>query len=314
MGIQLPLLLGLLAVYAGAGVLVALAITGRRTVSSDRKRPAATKDAPSALGKFADTAAGALTKTLKGRDIRLLSASRFEQAGVRLRAGDFLLLCAAGAVAAGFLGFVVGGIGAAVLFAVLVVVGLLLWLNLKASRRQAKFAEQLPDMLQMLSGSLRAGHSLLRAVDAAAEECEAPMSTELRRVVNETRIGRDLTESFLESASRMKSQDLTWTTQAIEVQREVGGNLAEVLDNVNNTIRSRAQLSRQVRALAAEGKLSAIILVALPIGLLVIISVINPTYARTFYTTLPGWLMLGVVFVLLGIGSLWLSRLIKPKY
>jgi tight adherence protein B len=201
-----------------------------------------------------------------------------------------------------------------ILLLVLVPAGMLAWLNIKASRRQAKFATQLPDTLQMLAGSMRAGHSLLRALDGASHECEEPMGAELSRALNEARIGRDLTESLVDLAGRMKSQDFLWTTQAIETQREVGGNLAEILENVNDTIRDRAQLARQVSALSAEGKLSAYILIGLPIAFLIILSFINPLYATVFYTTLPGWGMLAVCAILLGVGSLWLFRMIKPKY
>jgi tight adherence protein B len=140
------------------------------------------------------------------------------------------------------------------------------------------------------------------------------MGAELSRALNEARIGRDLTESLVDLAGRMKSQDFLWTTQAIETQREVGGNLAEILENVNDTIRDRAQLARQVSALSAEGKLSAYILIGLPIAFLIILSFINPLYATVFYTTLPGWGMLAVCAILLGVGSLWLFRMIKPKY
>jgi tight adherence protein B len=151
-------------------------------------------------------------------------------------------------------------------------------------------------------------------VDGAAEEAEVPVSQELQRVVNETRIGRDLVESLLETAGRMKSEDFLWAAQAIETQREVGGNLAEVLENVNETIRERAQLFRQVRALSAEGRMSAVVLVGLPIVMLIALSFLNSYYALTFFTTLPGWLMLFVVAILLTLGSFWLSRLIKPKF
>jgi tight adherence protein B len=243
-----------------------------------------------------------------------MTADKFEQAGLKIRAADFLLMCGAALLAFGVLGFILGGLGAAIILAFVAPLGMLIWLTFKASRRQSRFAEQLPDTLQMLAGSMRAGHSLLRAVDGAAEESEAPMGEELRRVVNETRIGRDLIESLLDAAARMKSQDFLWVAQAIETQREVGGNLAELLYNVNETILDRAKLSRQVKALSAEGRMSAAVLVALPIVMLILISWLNPTYGSIFFTTFQGWIMLGVAGVLLAIGSVWLSRLIKPKY
>ena len=137
---------------------------------------------------------------------------------------------------------------------------------------------------------------------------------ELRRVVNETRIGRDLIASLLETAGRMKSTDFLWTAQAVETQREVGGNLAEVLENVNETIRERAQLGRQVRALSAEGKMSAAVLLGLPIIMLILLSILNPTYPQTFFGTVAGWIMLSAAGLQLGVGAFWLSRIIKPRY
>ncbi|MDR6620913.1 type II secretion system F family protein [Sinomonas atrocyanea] len=298
-----------LALVAGAVVL----IRSQRTVSLDRRRPG-TVAGNSALTKATDTAVAAINRGLKGRDLRFLAADKFEQAGLKIRTGDFLLMCGAGALAAGILGFLIGGLALGLLLALIAPGGLLAWLNIKASKRQASFAEQLPDTIQSLAGSLRAGHSFLRAVDGLAEEAEPPMSQEMRRVVNETRIGRDLVDSLVATSARMRSQDFLWTAQAVETHREVGGNLAEVLENVNETIRERAQLARQVRAISAEGRMSAGVLLGLPVVMLVGLSLINPHYASTFFTTPIGWLMIAGAVTLLGIGAFWLSRLIKPKF
>lgn len=306
------LVVGLAFVYAALGTAVVLALKSRRSVPLDRRRPNA--PAESALARFTDSAVGAINKSLRGRQLRLIQTDKFQQAGLKIRAGDFILMCAAGFVAMGVLGFLIGGLGLGLLLGLAAPIGLLAWLNIKASRRQAKFADQLPDTLQTLVGSLRAGHSLMRAVDGTADEAEDPMGQELRRVVNETRIGRDLVESLIETASRMKSQDFLWSAQAIETQREVGGNLAEVLENVNNTIRERAQLTRQVRALSAEGRMSAGVLLGLPVVMLVLLCLLNPTYPATFFGSVIGWLLIGTAVVLLSVGAFWLSRLIKPKY
>ena len=141
--------------------------------------------------------------------------------------------------------------------------GARLLVEFRAGRRQAAFADQLDDSLQLMASSLRAGHSLLRAVDVGArEDASAPTSEEFARIVNETRVGRDLSDALDEVAERMGSDDFTWVAQAIAIHREVGGNLAEVLDAVGHTIRERNQIRRQVKALSAEGKLSAIVLMA----------------------------------------------------
>jgi tight adherence protein B len=166
----------------------------------------------------------------------------------------------------------------------------------------------------MFSGGLRAGHSLLRAIDAAAQESEAPMSEELNRVVNETRIGRDLGESLDDVARRTDNEDVGWIARAVEIHREVGGDLAEVLDHVGDTIRDRNQIRGQVRALSAEGRVSAVVLMALPVVMFVGLTLFNPMYSKVFTSTLPGYFMIAATALLLIVGGFWLSRLIKPKF
>ena len=164
----------------------------------------------------------------------------------------------------------------------------MLFLRILASRRRAKFEDQLGDTLQMLAGGLRAGHSLLRSVDAVAQEAESPTSEEFARLVNETRLGRDLKDSMLDAARRLKSEDFDWTGQAIEIHREVGGDLAEVLDHVGETIRERSEIKGQVKSLSAEGKLSAYILIALPVGMFLYLSAANPRYMARPVLEFPG--------------------------
>jgi tight adherence protein B len=119
---------------------------------------------------------------------------------------------------------------------------------------------------------------------------------------------------MLDAAHRLRSEDFEWVGQAIEIHREVGGDLAEVLDQVGETIRERSQIKGQVKALSAEGKLSAYILVALPIGMFLYMSVVNNSYIATLYTNFVGWILLVVAAVLLGVGSFWLSRVVKIKF
>jgi tight adherence protein B len=196
----------------------------------------------------------------------------------------------------------------------LVPLGAKLLVKLRVSRRQAAFADQLDDSLQLMAGSLRAGHSLLRAVDSVASEADAPTSEEFARIVNETRVGRDLNDALDEVAERMGSEDFVWVAQAIAIHREVGGNLAEVLDAVGHTIRERNAIRRQVKALSAEGKLSAIVLMALPFGVTGFISMSNPAYLAKFTQSLTGYAMLAVAGVMLLVGGLWLKSTVKIKF
>jgi tight adherence protein B len=207
-----------------------------------------------------------------------------------------------------------GGIVLCVLFVGATPLVAKLFLSILSGRRRSKFEAQLGDTLQMLAGGLRAGHSLLRAIDAVSQEAEAPTSEEFARLINESRLGRDLRESMADSARRLRSEDFDWISQAIEIHREVGGDLAEVLDQVGETIRERTQIKGQVKALSAEGRLSAYILVALPVGMYFYMSVVNESYIATLYTNVLGWFMLGAALVLLAVGSFWLSRVVQIKF
>jgi tight adherence protein B len=305
--------LGVLSIFAAFLLLFTVVLRPGNAIPLSRRRP----DVPVATSRLTvltDSAVGAINKQLRGRDDFLVSREKLERAGLKTQPANFLLMMGAGALAGSVIGFLLGGLFFGVLMLGVVPAGMFAYLSVLASKRRRKFDEQLPDTLQMLTGSMRAGHSLLRAIDASARETDAPMSEELARIVNETRIGRDLNESMTDVAARTRSEDFAWISQAIEIHREVGGDLAEVLDHVGETIRDRNQIRRQVIALSAEGKMSAAVLMGLPVVLFFALILINPQYAKTFTSTVPGYLMLGAAAVMLTAGGFWLSRLIKPKF
>ena len=179
-----------------------------------------------------------------------------------------------------------------------------------ARRRQAQFAAQLSDTLQLLSGTLRAGYGLLQALDAMAREASAPTSDEFRRIVVESRLGRDLSASLRAMSERMASQDFQWVVEAIEINREIGGDLAEVLDRVGATIRERDFLRRQVKSLSAEGRLSGYLLTGLPFGLAFMIRMRNPSYFAEL-TSGVGLILAAVGMVLLVVGGLWIRKVCR---
>ncbi|MET3809522.1 type II secretion system F family protein [Arthrobacter sp. UYEF3] len=312
---QSPLIfvVGLLLAYGALAILVAVVFRSR-SVPLSRRRPDEATVHSSNLTKLTDHAVQTLNQRLRVRGSGLLSREKLDSAGLKKQPGDYLLMAGAFAFVTVVFAFLLGGALFAVLMLLLAPVGLVLFLNVLVARRRKKFDEQVPDSLQMLAGGLRAGHSLLRSVDAAAEENEAPRKEELNRVVNETRIGRDLGESLAEVARRTDNEDFASITRAIEIHREVGGDLAQVLDNVGETIRDRNQLRGQVRALSAEGRMSAIVLMALPVVMFIGLTLFNPLYSKVFLTTFPGFLMILAAVVLLSVGGFWLSRLIKPKF
>lgn len=242
-------------------------------------------------------------------------AERLDLAGLRMKAAEWTLLRVCfGVVLAGVLmllgsGFVVG----VVLGMVLGWVGTMLFVTIKISRRRAAFADQLPDALQLVAGSLESGFSLAQALDAVVREDTQPIAGEFSRALAETRLGVELENALLRTALRMESEDLKWIVMAIRIQREVGGNLAEVLRNTVTTMRERAQTRRQVRALSAEGRLSAYVLLGLPFAMAGYFFVVRAEYMRPLYTTGMGLVMLAGSVIVMVLGSFWMSRLVKVE-
>jgi tight adherence protein B len=177
-----------------------------------------------------------------------------------------------------------------------------------------RFADQLGDTLQMLASGLRAGYGLGQCVDIVAKEAEEPTAEEFRRLTVESRLGRELDDGLRALAGRMQSVDLGWVVQAVEIHRQVGGDLAGVLDTVGNTIRDRNRVRRQVQAASAEGRLSAGVLFALPFGVGAITAVIHPDYMSVLTSSGIGLGMLVSGAVLMAVGGLWLRRIVRPEF
>ena len=186
-------------------------------------------------------------------------------------------------------------------------------LSVRILRRRATFSDQLPDMLQLIASTLQAGFSLPQAIDAVIRQENQPTAGEFSRALAEARIGADLDNALEAVANRMDSDDMRWTVMALRIQQGVGGNLAEVLLTIADTIRERAFLRRQVRALSAEGRLSAYILVALPLVVAIWLFVSSPAYMRPLYTTGMGEFMLASAAGLLLLGALWMHHTIKVE-
>ena len=269
---------------------------------------------PSALAGAGAAAGAAVAKVLVKRGRLAAGAAALEAAGIAMALTDFVLMAALSTITAAAVGFLLGGVLLAVVALAVMPLGARLLVSFKAGRRRAAFADQLDDSLQLMASSLRAGHSLLRAVDAVSQDAAAPTSEEFSRIINETRVGRDLNDALDEVSARMRSDDFTWVAQAIAIHREVGGNLAEVLDAVGHTIRERNAIRRQVKALSAEGKLSAIVLMALPFGIVGFISATKPEYLAKFTESTAGYILLAVAVVMLTIGGFWLKKTVAIKF
>ncbi|MEV8082766.1 MULTISPECIES: type II secretion system F family protein [Pseudarthrobacter] len=282
-------------------------------VPLDRRRPF-DPEPPSSLTRLALSAVRSFERLLAGRNIPLFARPELENAGLRLSQAEFFLLVGIGAGVGMLVGTVAVGPLVGLLLALLAPMAGKLVLGFLAGKRRATFDGQLGDTLQLLSGGLRAGHSILRAIDAAAAESQKPTSEEMRRVITETSLGRDLLAALNDTADRMKNEDFVWISQAIQINREVGGNLADVLDQVNETIRERAEIKGHIKALAAEGKFSAYILIAMPFGIVAMLLAVSPNYMNSMFTHPLGWAMIGASFVLMTIGALWMRKIIDLKF
>jgi tight adherence protein B len=186
-----------------------------------------------------------------------------------------------------------------------------LFLSNAKARRKAAFMKQLPDTLQLLAGTLKAGYGILQAIDTVVKEVEEPTSTEFRRALTEARLGLPLEDSLGDMAERVDSDDFRWVVVAMNIQRQVGGNLAELLETVADTLRGREQVRRQISSLSAEGRLSAAILIALPFVILGYLILVNPIYLAPLLTTSLGLMMVGGVTLLMLVGVIWIRRLIN---
>ncbi len=184
-------------------------------------------------------------------------------------------------------------------------------LRFVVARRQKRFAAQLPDALTTLAGSLRAGRSLGQGIEALSRELRDPMGRELRKVVAEVRLGCTLAEALADAATRIASPDFRWAVLAVQIQSEVGGNLAELLDQVSATMRERARMKGEVKALTAEGRASAMMLVIMVPGLGLAMWAMNPSYMAPLFTTGTGKMLIGISAVMISGGYAWMNSMVK---
>jgi tight adherence protein B len=197
----------------------------------------------------------------------------------------------------------------ALVVTIFAIIGPVLYLELRRKRRLRRFETQLPDVLNLLSGSMRAGFSFAQGLEAVAEEASEPSKRELQRAYAESRLGRPIEDALEDSATRMHSIDLMWAVMAIRIQREVGGNLAELLDTVASTMTERERLRHEVLALTAEGRMSAWVLGIFPPAFAVILYMIQPSYMSTLFEDPLGVIAVVASAVMAFFGFLWLRKI-----
>lgn len=309
------LLLGLLfTALAVAAVIYALMASPVGRVPVERRQAVAASDRPG-LTSTSDYLVGSVDRMLSEGGWSPFRARELELAGLRVTPGNLIVTVAALAVTVlTVITLLTGSLAFGILLAVLVPVGAKIWISVKTDRRRAAFTKQLDETIQMIASALRAGYSFPRALDAVATESESPTAEEFARVINENRIGRDLVVALEQTADRMQSDDFRWVAEAVAVHRDTGGNLNEVLDRVGATMRERNQVRQQVDSLASEGKLSAVILMALPVFVGILYSVINPSYMAILINTAAGIFLLSLSLVMYIIGGIWMRVIVNVKF
>jgi tight adherence protein B len=282
---------------------------------SGMRQPAPAPPSQDSETNIARAAVGLAEKVVATKDFESRLAGRLEAAAVPMKPAEWLLLHTGIALGSALLLLMVsaGDLPLAVLGLLLGAVGPYIYLTMRQSRRKQKFEENLAPTLQLLAGSLAAGHSLPQAVDTVAQEAPEPIASELRRAVAEARLAVTIEDALDHVAERTGSKDFAWVAMAVRIQRNVGGNLAELLTTVAATLRERERLRRHIRVLSAEGRLSAIILGALPIVFTFYLFAVRREYLMKLVTDPIGVALVIGGSVLFAGGIFWMTKLVKVE-
>ncbi|MFB6346372.1 MAG: type II secretion system F family protein [bacterium] len=236
------------------------------------------------------------------------------RAGMRVRPAEFLVLCLVIMVISGALMATIAwaALGSAVFLMGVIGFGIgwifpIIYVIFRRSQRMSKFNDQLLDLITLMSNSLKSGYGFTQALNLVADESDPPASDEFNRVVRENNLGIPINEALNNLVDRMESEDLDLLVTAVQIQREIGGNLSEVLDNISDTIRERMRLQGQINALTAQGKMGGIIISSLPFALAGIFSLLRPDMMYKFVTDIRGigLIALGIMSQGIGVFIIW---------
>ncbi len=273
-------------------------------------KPSTDAPVPSVIAR---TALAATASVVRSGPMEERISRRLERAGMKMRSHEWVLLRVCIIVAVGSLLYAVTGVVGGIIGVLIGYLSTLLYQTVRTDRRTNQFSEQLPDALQLVIGSLKSGFSLPQAFDSLVRESPEPIASEFGRALSEHRLGADISDALERLAQRVQSEDLGWTVMAVRIQREVGGNLAEVLQTTVDTMRERGRLRRHVRSLSAEGRLSAYVLIGLPISLGLFMFIYRRAYMLPLFTDPLGIIMLSIGGLLFILGIFWMTRVIKVE-
>ncbi len=250
-------------------------------------------------------------KIIRMLDERL--QNELKKANILMKSNELIVTIFLAGVLGSMIGiFIAGGeIGRGVWLGLFTWTGPLLWLSNKKKTRKSKLEKQLPELITMTSNSLKAGYSLLQSLELLSRELTAPLSQEIHRMLQEMRLGVTTEQALLNFNKRIESKDLDLIITAILIQRQVGGNLAEILEKIGKTIRERIKINGEMKSLTAQGRMSMIIFMVLPIGLAAFLLMTNPKYMMTLFTTPIGLGMIIIAVFGQLLGAVIIKRIIK---
>jgi tight adherence protein B len=252
-------------------------------------------------------------RALGGASVFHRLASVLDRSDWTLAPGEFAIVSAVAAGLAGLVGFVVMGFLLGCIAAGLALLTPYLLMVRSVTRRRAAFDAQFPDVLDLVAASLESGASVAHAFQLVVDEADDPAAGEFGRVLTATRMGASLPEALQEAAVRIGSADLDWTVTAITVQQRTGGRLAEILRVVARTMRERDEVRRELKALTAEGRLSAFILGGLPFALAGFLLVTNPHYLSPLVHDPLGVTFVVAASALMLVGFAWMRRIVRVE-
>ncbi|HFQ93056.1 MAG TPA: secretion system protein [Anaerolineae bacterium] len=264
-----------------------------------------------------------LDKALSGRGFFESTRDRLAKADIKLRVSEYFVVVILATIGGGLLGYYLPKENSVIIGAVGAIIGFFApkqYVNFAAKKRMRAFDNQLSDTLNLWVNALRSGYSVLQGMEAIATELPPPVSVEFERVVQEVRLGLSVEAALDNMYRRVPSEDLDLIITAVNIQREVGGNLAEVLESISHTIRERVRIKGEIRTLTAQGRISGTIISLLPIVLGGLLFMINPGYVSELWVKEPpfiipnvfpcGWILLGIGAIMIFFGWLAIRKIV----
>jgi len=308
-------------IFGGAALFVALILlvvgltrnpTGQELVERRLGEAPQQEAEPDERERRSESIVGAaVDRAVEGRGFAENLATLLAQANLKWTVGEFLAMSFIIGVAVSLVFYV---LNRPVLIPVGLILGFLgprIYLTFRKNARLKEFNDQLGDALNLMVNSLRAGYSTMQALEVISNEMPAPISEEFRRVVLELQLGVPFDTAMSNLLRRMPSADMDLIITAMSVQREVGGNLAEVLDAISFTIRERVRIKGEIKTLTAQGRITGVVITILPIGLGIVLYMVNPGFIGLLFESACGWLMVGLAVILIVIGYVMVNKIVS---